>query len=163
MSEIVRHTLTSNYTDTDFPFFLWKVMVAGMGGLLYFSYLPGIYEDRRWPRPGWLQVFVFAMYLSYLPYTRTGIGRVRAGCRFFLLPALFLLLPWFFRSIFLLAYIFCVTHRAGCRELWDLGFVFVTPLGSFLIFFCVLTLDWLQDLGDLSVSLDPKEWSNSLR
>jgi len=57
-------------------------MVAGMGGLLYFSYLPGIYEDRHWPRPGWLQVFfvtclVFVVALVFSVYFSFGLYFLR--------------------------------------------------------------------------------------
>ena len=135
MSEIVRHTLTSNYTDTDFPFFLWKVMVAGMGGLLYFSYLPGIYEDRRWPRPGWLQVFFFAMYPSYLPYTRTGIGRVRAGCRFFLLHALFLFVALVFSVYFSFGLYFLRYSPGWLQGALGFGFCICYSFGFFFNFF----------------------------
>jgi hypothetical protein len=160
-----------------------------MGGLLYFSYLPGIYEDRRWPRPGWLQVFVFLLctFHTYPSYTMTGIGRVRAGCRVVFLPALFLLLPWFFCF-----FIFALLTPGWLQGALGFGFCFCYPFGFFLIFFvfthpglvagpwghgfCLLPPRFffkfflvyslrtgLQDIGDMSVSLDPKEWSNSLR
>lgn len=33
---------------------VWSTSTC-MGGSLYFYYLPGIYDDRSWSRPGWLQ------------------------------------------------------------------------------------------------------------
>jgi hypothetical protein len=137
MSDIVRHTLTSNYTDTDFPFFFERSWSRAWGGFCTFRTCPAYTRTGVGRvRAGCRFFFLLCTFHTYPAYTRTGIGRVRAGCRFFLLPALFLLLPWVFRFIFFLAYIFCVTLG---------GMVFICyHLGFFVILnFCSLTPDWV--------------------
>mmetsp|Transcript_9180 Transcript_9180/g.14563 ORF Transcript_9180/g.14563 Transcript_9180/m.14563 type:complete len:300 (+) Transcript_9180:50-949(+) len=42
------------------------IMAAGMGGMLYFYYLPGMYSDKQWARPGWMQD-VGVMSVSFDP------------------------------------------------------------------------------------------------
>ena len=31
------------------------ILAAGMSGTLYFYWLPGLYADKRWARPSWVQ------------------------------------------------------------------------------------------------------------